>query len=107
MKRGLYGLATVASIAPWLGMLGTLDGIANLFKGCGCERTAWMLAIVGGMSEALVPTALGLLVAIPAQWGYRHLSDVVEEFDFQMQDATAELVSLLRLHLARTRRAGR
>jgi biopolymer transport protein ExbB len=66
MKRSLCGLANIASTAPFVGLFGTVIGILNAFKGCGMARAACMAATAGAISEALVTTALGLLVAVPA-----------------------------------------
>ncbi len=96
LKRGLNSLATIASAAPFVGLLGTLLGIANSFPGCGSEQSACMAAIFERLSESLVPTALGLLVAIPALWGYKYLSSQVEAFDTEMENASGELVNHLR-----------
>jgi len=66
MKRGLSGLATIGSTAPFVGLFGTVVGIINAFKGIEAEKATGLSAVAGGISEALVTTALGLLVAVPA-----------------------------------------
>ena len=74
MSRGLGVLATIAATAPFFGLLGTCLGIVNSFKGCGCEKSAMLAAIALGLSEAVAPAALGLLIATKALVGYRYLA---------------------------------
>ena len=102
MKRGLAGLATIGSTAPFVGLLGTVVGIINAFKGIATQKAAGLSAVAGGISEALVTTALGLLVAIPAVWAYNIFSNKVEAFDVEMDNSSMELVNYFI-----TRRAGR
>src|SRR3990170_717829 len=66
LKRGLSGLATIGATAPFVGLFGTVVGIINAFKGIAAEKATGLAAVAGGISEALVATALGLFVAIPA-----------------------------------------
>jgi biopolymer transport protein ExbB/TolQ len=70
MRRGLSVLATIGSTAPFVGLLGTTFGIIHAFAAIGVTGSAAMGAISAGISEALVTTAFGLFVAIPAVWGY-------------------------------------
>jgi biopolymer transport protein ExbB len=95
MKRGLGGLANIASTAPFVGLFGTVIGILNAFKGCGMAKAACTAAVDGAISEALVTTALGLLVAVPAVWCYNYLSDRMEVFDIETQSASRELMTYL------------
>src|SRR5438270_3613327 len=62
MKRGLSGLATIGSTAPFVGLFGTVVGILNAFNGVEAEKATGLSAVAGGISEALVTTALGLVV---------------------------------------------
>src|SRR5436190_21317658 len=66
LKRGLGGLATIGSTAPFVGLFGTVVGILNAFKGISQEKATGLAAVAGGIAEALVTTAVGLFVAIPA-----------------------------------------
>ena len=75
MKRGVSTLATIASSAPFVGLLGTVVGIINAFQGISTEKSTGLGAVAGGISEALVATAVGLFVAIPAVWMYNYFSD--------------------------------
>ena len=82
------------------GVLGTVLGIPTAFKGCIGERSACIAATIDAIATALVPAALGLLVALPAFWCYRYLSSRVEAFDIEMESASVQVVNWL-THLAR------
>src|SRR5207237_14717 len=66
LKRGLSSLATIGSTAPFVGLLGTVIGILTAFKKINETKAAGLASVAGGISEALVTTAVGLFVAIPA-----------------------------------------
>src|ERR1700682_3585626 len=93
MKRGLSGLATIGSTAPFVGLFGTVVGIINAFKGIETTKATGLSAVAGGISEALVTTALGLLVAVPAVWAYNYFTNKVEAFDVEMDNSSMELVN--------------
>jgi biopolymer transport protein ExbB/biopolymer transport protein TolQ len=103
LKRGVSTLATIASSSPFVGLLGTVVGIINAFKGIATEKSSGLSAVAGGISEALVTTAVGLLVAIPAVWMYNYFSNRVEAFDVEMGNSSSELIDYF---LKRTQRAG-
>jgi biopolymer transport protein ExbB len=102
MKRGLSGLATIGSTAPFVGLFGTVVGIINAFKGIEAEKATGLSAVAGGISEALVTTALGLLVAVPAVWAFNYFTNKVEAFDVEMDNSSMELINYFI-----TRRAGK
>jgi biopolymer transport protein ExbB/TolQ len=93
MKSGLSGLATIGSTAPFVGLFGTVVGIINAFKGISAQKATGLSAVAGGISEALVTTALGLLVAVPAVWAYNYFTNKVEAFDVEMDNSSMELIS--------------
>jgi biopolymer transport protein ExbB/biopolymer transport protein TolQ len=93
MKRGLSGLATVGSTAPFVGLFGTVVGIINAFKGIQTQKSAGLAAVAGGISEALVATAIGLGVAIPAVWAYNYFTNKIEAFDVEMDNSSMELIN--------------
>lgn len=95
MKRGLNSLATVASTAPWVGLLGTILGVDNSFKGFNGSKEALMATIFDGLSRALVPAAVGLLVALAATWCYTYLLSEVEAFRSDMKNASLQLINQL------------
>ncbi len=92
LKRGLGGLATIGATAPFIGLLGTVVGILNAFKEIASQKATGLAAVAGGISEALVTTALGLFVAIPAVMMYNYFSSKVEAFDVEMDNSSSELV---------------
>jgi biopolymer transport protein ExbB/TolQ len=92
LKRGLGGLATIGSTAPFVGLFGTVVGILNAFKSISQNKTTGLGAVAGGISEALVTTALGLFVAIPAVMMFNYFTGKVEAFDVEMDNSSSELV---------------
>jgi biopolymer transport protein ExbB len=103
LKRGISSLATIGSTGPFVGLFGTVVGIINAFKGISSEKSTGLGAVAGGISEALVTTAVGLFVAIPAVWMYNYFSGRIEAFDVEMGNSSSELVDYF---LKRTQRAG-
>jgi len=93
MKRGLSGLATIGATAPFVGLFGTVAGIINAFKGIANEKVTGLSAVAGGISEALVTTALGLFVAVPAVWAYNYFTNRVEALDVEMDNSSMELIN--------------
>jgi biopolymer transport protein ExbB/biopolymer transport protein TolQ len=92
LKRGLGGLATIGSTAPFVGLLGTVIGILNAFQQISKQKATGLAAVAGGISEALVTTALGLFVAIPAVMMFNYFTGKVEAFDVEMDNSSSELV---------------
>ena len=92
LKRGLGALATIGSTAPFIGLLGTVIGILNAFKEIANQKATGLAAVAGGISEALVTTALGLFVAIPAVMAFNYFTGKVEAFDVEMDNSSSELV---------------
>lgn len=91
-KRGLSGLATIGSTAPFVGLFGTVFGIINAFQGMKNAESAGIAAVAGGISEALLTTALGLLVAVPAVWLFNYFTGKVDGFIVEMDNSASELV---------------
>jgi biopolymer transport protein ExbB/TolQ len=92
MKKGLGGLATIGSMAPFIGLFGTIVGIIHAFEGIASSGSGGIAAVSGGIAEALVATALGILVAIPAVMGFNHFTVALERFHLEMATTSAELV---------------
>ncbi len=103
LKRGVSTLATIGSTAPFVGLFGTVVGIINAFKGISTEKSTGLGAVAGGISEALVTTAIGLFVAIPAVWMFNYFTNKVESFDVEMDNSSSELIDYF---LKRSQRAG-
>lgn len=91
-KRGLSGLATIGSTAPFVGLFGTVVGIINAFQGMKAAEGAGIGAVAGGISEALVETAFGLVVAVPAVWMFNYFTGKVEAFQVEMENSSSELI---------------
>ncbi len=92
LKKGVTALATIGSTAPFVGLLGTVIGVINAFVGIGSTGTGSIGAVSAGIAEALIETALGLFVAIPAVWFYNYLSNRLEYFNVEMDNSSSELV---------------
>lgn len=92
MKRGLSTLATIASTSPFVGLFGTVVGIINAFKGIASSKATGLAAVAGGISEALVATAIGLFVAVPAVWAYNYFTGQTESLDVEMDNSSSELL---------------
>ena len=92
LKRGLGGLATIGSTAPFIGLFGTVVGILNAFQQIATQKTSGIGAVAGGISEALVTTAFGLIVAIPAVMTFNYFTGKVEAFDVEMDNSSSELI---------------
>jgi biopolymer transport protein ExbB/biopolymer transport protein TolQ len=96
MKRGLSGLATIAATAPFVGLFGTVIGILNAFRSIDVMHATAIKVIAGSISEALLTTAIGLSVAVPAVWCYNLLTSQMDAFGVEMQNCALELVTYLR-----------
>ncbi|MGB6495383.1 MAG: MotA/TolQ/ExbB proton channel family protein [Candidatus Acidiferrum sp.] len=96
LKRGLSGLATIAATAPFVGLFGTVIGILNAFRGIDMAHATAIRVIAGSISEALLTTAIGLSVAVPAVWCYNLLTNQMDAFGVEMQNCSLELLSYLR-----------
>ena len=91
-KRGLSALATIGSTAPFVGLFGTVVGIVRAFQGMNTAEGASIQAVAPGISEALINTALGLAVAVPAVWMFNYFTSKVESFVVEMDNSSSELL---------------
>ena len=92
LKKGIPTLATIGSTAPFVGLLGTVVGIINAFHSIGVTGSGGLASVSTGISEALIETALGLVVAIPAVWLYNYFTGRLEYFNVEMDNSSSELV---------------
>ena len=92
LKKGIPSLATIGATAPFVGLLGTVIGIINAFHSIGVTGSGGLASVSAGISEALVETALGLVVAIPAVWMYNYFTGRLEYFNVEMDNSSSELV---------------
>jgi biopolymer transport protein ExbB len=91
-KRGLGGLATIGATAPFVGLFGTTIGIMNAFQGIKNGQSAGIESVAGGIAEALVTTAFGLFVAVPAVWAFNAFTNKIETFTVEMDNSSSELI---------------
>ena len=95
LKRGLAVLATVGATAPFVGLLGTTMGIVNAFAGMAASGSGGLAAIGAGIAEALITTAFGLLVAIPAVWAYNYFTVKIDNLTAEMTYVSKEMIDYL------------
>ncbi len=103
LEKHLYILSTVVTLAPFLGLLGTVWGILNTFSGMQSQsqNIASNAQILAGLSLALTTTVIGLIDAIPALIGYNVLRNKIFEFDHEMQRFSCEMLSSVELQYKR------
>ncbi len=92
LKKGMGSLATIGATAVFVGLLGTTLGVINAFQGIAATGSGGLGAVSAGIAEALVGTAIGLFVAIPAVWYYNYLTSRIEFFSVEMDNSSSELV---------------
>jgi biopolymer transport protein ExbB/biopolymer transport protein TolQ len=95
LRRGLGVLATIGSTAPFVGLLGTTMGVVNAFTGMATAGSGGLSAISAGIAEALITTAFGLMVAIPAVWLYNYFVNRIEYVGMEIQYAAKEFTDFL------------
>ena len=91
-KKGTGSLATIATTAPFIGLFGTVIGIINAFTGMATSGSGGIAAVSAGIAEALIATAFGLLVAIPAAWMFNYFTNTLERFSVEMSNSASELI---------------
>jgi biopolymer transport protein ExbB/biopolymer transport protein TolQ len=106
MKKGLGNLATISTTAPFVGLFGTVAGIIHAFQGMALTGSGGLGAVSAGIAEALVTTAFGLFVAIPAVWLYNYFLNKVDRFQVEMSNSSSQLIDYFIKNEARVR-AGR
>lgn len=92
LKRGLSGLATVGSTAPFVGLFGTVVGIIGAFVALAQAESAGIGAVGAAIAEALVATAFGIGVAVPAVWLFNYFTNKVTSFGVEMENSASELI---------------
>jgi biopolymer transport protein TolQ len=94
MERAMNWLATTATVAPFIGLFGTVLGIIKAFSALGMTGSASLRAVAPGIADALVATAAGLAAAIPAAVFYNYFGYVIREFGARMEDFSLEFLNL-------------
>jgi biopolymer transport protein ExbB len=92
LRRGLSVLASVGSTAPFVGLLGTVVGIISAFQGIASTGSGGLSSVSAGISEALIETALGLTVAIPAVLAFNYLSTEIAREELGLNHASSQLL---------------
>ena len=95
LKRGLGVLATVGATSPFVGLLGTTMGIVNSFTGMATSGAGGISAIAAGVAEALITTAIGIGVAIPAVWAYNYFQTKIDNLTAEMTYTSKEMIDYL------------
>ncbi len=95
LENGLNWLATIASVSPFIGLLGTVIGIIRAFQGLGSEGGTSLTSVGPGIADALIATAVGLFAAIPAAIFYNHFGRVLKEMGARMDDFSLEFLNLI------------
>ncbi|HEX4844975.1 MAG TPA: MotA/TolQ/ExbB proton channel family protein [Geothrix sp.] len=92
LKKGMSGLATIGALAPFIGLLGTVIGIINVFSQLKAKGAGDINALAGAIGEALATTALGLVVAIPAVWIYNLLTNKQDVVVTNINNAASQMI---------------
>ena len=95
LERGLIWVSSVTTIAPLVGFLGTVSGMINAFEAIAASEQVNAKLVASGISEALITTATGLVVAIPATIGYNYFISAIDRFVIEMEETSAELIEEL------------
>ncbi|HEY0155110.1 MAG TPA: MotA/TolQ/ExbB proton channel family protein [Longimicrobium sp.] len=93
--RGVGWLAIIATVSPLLGLLGTVIGVMNSFMGVAREGSSSISVVAPGVAEALIATAGGLVVAIPAAMAYNFLTGKLNDFMGELEGISSELIATL------------
>jgi biopolymer transport protein ExbB len=102
LRRGMNVIATVGSLSPFVGLLGTVVGIIGAFQGIGSAGNAGIGPVMAGISEALIETAFGLLVAIPSVIAFNYLNARISTIETALGRSAGELLDELENHLGRS-----
>ncbi len=95
LERGLIWVSSVSTIAPLIGFLGTVSGMINAFEAIASSDTVNAQLVAAGISEALITTATGLIIAIPTSIGFNYFVSAIDRFVIEMEEASAELIDEL------------
>lgn len=95
LRRGLSTLASVGSVAPFVGLLGTVVGIISAFQGIAATGSGGLSAVSAGISEALIETAFGLAVAIPSVLAFNFLSSRIARDEIALNSTAGELLDMI------------
>jgi biopolymer transport protein TolQ len=100
-------LATTSNTAPFIGLFGTVWGIMNSFHGIGMLKSASLAVVAPGITEALVATAFGLLVAIPAAWAFNYFMNKIRVIESEMNNFSSDFLNIVERDFFLERRRSR
>jgi biopolymer transport protein ExbB/biopolymer transport protein TolQ len=106
MKRGIGGLATIGSTAPFVGLFGTVFGIINAFQGMAAAGSGGIGAVSAGIAEALITTGVGIGVAIVGVWCFNYFQSQIEFFGIEMANSGSELIDFFLKRQSQAQGAG-
>jgi len=92
LRARLSGMATIAGVAPFLGLFGTVTGLISAFRGIAATGSGGLATVSGGISEALVTTVIGLFVAIPALWAYNFFMNRIDVMGVELDNSASRMV---------------
>ena len=92
LKKGVSSLATIGTTAPFIGLFGTVYGIIHAFQSMATSGSGGLASVSAGIAEALITTAFGLFVAIPAVWIFNIFTGRVDYFVLEMNNSSSEMV---------------
>ena len=92
LKKGISSLATIGTTAPFIGLFGTVYGIIHAFQSMATSGSGGLASVSAGIAEALVTTAFGLFVAIPAVWIFNIFTGRVDYFVLEMNNSSSEMI---------------
>jgi biopolymer transport protein ExbB/biopolymer transport protein TolQ len=95
LKRGLGVLATVGATAPFVGLVGTTMGIVNSFTAMSTSGAGGISSMAAGIAEALITTAIGIGVAIPAVWAFNYFQTKIDNLTAEMTYTSKEMIDYL------------
>ena len=95
LERGLVWVSSVTTLAPLLGFLGTVSGMINAFEAIAASEQVNAKLVASGISEALITTAAGLIVAVPATVAYNYFVGAIDRFVIEMEETSSELIEEL------------
>src|SRR5882762_6862217 len=98
VEKGVPFLATTASTTPFIGLFGTVWGVMTAFMGLSTSHTSNIQAVAPGIAEALITTAFGIVVAVPAQVFYNHFATRARELATEMENFTSEFLNIAERH---------
>ena len=98
LEKGITFLATTASTSPFVGLFGTVWGVMTAFMGLSAAHTSNIQAVAPGIAEALITTAFGIVVAVPAQVFYNHLATRARDLATEMDNFTSEFLNIAERH---------